>query len=124
MTARPPLALILVSADAARLRAALVLARSEVALGGIARMFVQGEAVSLLKRPMAVAQDDAWRAAGEPTLAALLDEALEDGVAISLCQSSLAMAGMVAGDLDPDIVLTGTIAFLAAAGPDVRLLTL
>jgi predicted peroxiredoxin len=124
MTARPPLALILVSADAARLRAALVLARSEVALGGIARMFVQGEAVSLLKRPMATEQDDAWRAAGEPTLAALLDEALEDGVAINLCQSSLAMAGMVASDLDPDIVLTGTIAFLAAAGPDVRLLTL
>jgi predicted peroxiredoxin len=73
---------------------------------------------------MATEQDDAWRAAGEPTLAALLDEALEDGVAINLCQSSLAMAGMVASDLDPDIVLTGTIAFLAAAGPDVRLLTL
>ncbi len=124
MTARPPLALMLVSADASRLRAALILARSEIALGGSARLFIQGEAAALLRRPMTSPQDEAWRAAGEPTLAALLDEALEDGVAISLCQSSLAMADMMASDLDPDVVLTGTIAFLAAAGADVRLLTL
>lgn len=122
MTRRPPLALMLVGADAARLRAALILARSEIALGGSARLFIQGEAVSLLRRPMISPQDEAWRAAGEPTLAALLDEALEDGVAISLCQSSLAMAAMEAGMLDPDINLSGTIAFLAEIDPDMRLI--
>ena len=121
---RPKLALLLVSADAARLRAALTLGRAEVALGGVARLFLQGEAAKLLKPPVSDPLDAAWQAVGEPTLAKLLDSALDDGVVISLCQSGLAMAGMIAGDLDRRIALTGPIAFLADAGPDVRLLTL
>jgi len=124
MSARPPLALILVTADPARLRAALALARAEVALGSEARLFIQGEAASLLRPPLSAPQDAAWKAAGEPTLAALLDAALDDGVAISLCQSGLAMAGMDAAMLDRRIAVTGPVAFLAAAGPQVRLLTL
>jgi len=124
MSARPPLALMLVTADPARLRAALALARAEVALGSSARVFIQGEAAALLHAPIAAPQDAAWQAAGEPTLARLLDEALDDGVEISLCQSGLAMAGIDAARLDRRIAMTGPVAFLATAGPQVRLLTL
>lgn len=124
MSARPPLALILVSPDPTRLRAALALARAEVALGSAARVFLQGEAAALLRPPISAPQDAAWQAAGEPTLARLLDAALDDGVTVSLCQSGLAMAGMDARDLDSRIGLTGPVAFLAAAGPDIRLLSL
>lgn len=120
--ARPPLALILAGADLARLRAALVLARCEIALGGTAQLFVQGEAVPLLRLPIAAPQDDAWCAAGEPMLAELLGEALADGVAISLCQSGLAMAAMTASDVPAGILITGPIAFLAAIDAQTRLL--
>ncbi|MBO9576757.1 MAG: DsrE family protein [Sphingobium sp.] len=121
---RPPLALLLVSADPARLRAALTLGRAEIALGGAASIFLQGEAAALLKSPIADPRDTAWAAAGEPTLAALFDEALDDGIAVSLCQSGLAMAGIEASVLDPRIVLTGPIAFLSNVGDEMRLLTL
>jgi predicted peroxiredoxin len=119
---RAPLALLLVTADAARLRAALTLARAEVALGGGASIFLQGEAAKLLKPPVADPQDAAWRTVGEPALAELLDEALDDGVAISLCQSGLAMTGIDAAGLDPRIALTGPIAFLSAVDKEMRLL--
>jgi predicted peroxiredoxin len=124
MSDRPPLALILVSPDPARLRAALALGRAEIALGSLARLFIQGEAAQLLRPPIHAPQDAAWVAAGEATLADLLDAALDDGLAISLCQSGLAMAGISADALDPRIALTGPIAFLAQAGPTVRLLSL
>ncbi|MCW2336558.1 putative peroxiredoxin [Sphingobium sp. B2D3A] len=124
MSARRPLALVVVSADPSRLRAALSLARAEVALGSAARVFLQGEAAALLRTPIRAPQDAAWAAAGEPTLAQLLDDALDEGVAISLCQSGLAMAGVAADSLDSRVEITGPIAFLAAAGPDIRLLTL
>ncbi|MBO9576049.1 MAG: DsrE family protein [Sphingobium sp.] len=124
MSNRPPLALLIVSADPARLRAALTFARAEIAVGGAAHLFLQGEAASLLKPPVSDPRDAAWVAAGDPTLADLLDEALDDGARISLCQSGLAVAGMHAGDLDRRIELTGPVAFLAEAGPDVRLVAL
>ncbi len=121
---RRALALMLVSHDFARLRAALAFARAEIALGGGASLFLQGEAAALLRAPIADPKDAAWTAAGEPALAALLDEALDDGVTISLCQSGLAMAGMEAATLDKRIELTGPVAFLAKAGPDIRLLAM
>jgi predicted peroxiredoxin len=121
---RPPLALLLVSADPARLRAALTLARAEVALGSTGAIFLQGEAAALLKAPIADPRDEAWLTAGEPSLAQLLDEALEDGVAVSLCQSGLAMTRIEALDLDPRITLTGPIAFLSEVRGETRLLAL
>lgn len=119
---RPPLALILANADPTRLRAALVLARCEIALGGSARLFLQGEAVTLLRAPIVAPRDEAWYAAGEPPLAVLITEALEDGVLLSACQSGLAMAGMTATDLPPGVVPSGPIAFLAAVRAETRLL--
>ena len=124
MSQRPPLAILLVSDDKARLRAALMLAHAEIALGGTAHIFLQGEAAAMLRPPITAPQDAAWRTAGEPVLATLLDEALENGASISLCQTGLAKAGMSADALDPRILLSGPIAFLAAAGPGVRLLSL
>ncbi|MBB5987618.1 DsrE family protein [Sphingobium lignivorans] len=124
MSGRPPLALVVVSADPVRLRAALAMARAEVALGSEARIFLQGEAAALLRPPVTAPQDPAWQAAGEPSLARLLDAALDDGVTISLCQSGLAMAGMDARQLDRRIELSGPVAFLAAAGPQMRLMAL
>ena len=121
---RPDLALLVVSADAARLRAALILARAETALGGAARIFLQGEAVTLLRPPLSDPLDESWRAAGEPTLAELLEEALEDGVVITLCQSGLAMAGLDGSAIDARIDVTGPLAFLAHAGPHTRMLAL
>jgi predicted peroxiredoxin len=121
---RPPLALLLVSHDFARFRAALAFARAEVALGGGASLFLQGEAAALLCPPVADPKDAAWTAAGEPALASLLDEALDDGVTISLCQSGLAMASIDAATLDARIEVTGPVAFLAKAGPDMRLLAM
>lgn len=121
---RPPLAFLVVSEEPARLRAALTFARAEVALGGTASLFLQGAAAALLRAPVHDPKDADWRAAGEPDLAHLLDAALDDGVDISLCQSGLAMAGIDAATLDRRITLTGPVAFLAAAGPDMRLLTL
>lgn len=119
---RPPLALILAGTDPARLHAALVLARCEIALGGSAHLFLQGEAVALLRPPIAAPQDTAWQAAGEPPLAALVREAVADGVLLSACQSGLAMAGMTAEELPPGVALSGPIAFLATAGSETRLL--
>lgn len=121
---RSPLALLVVSADPSRLRAALTLARAEVALGSKAAIFLQGEAAALLKPPIADVRDRAWLAAGEPSLVQLLDETLDDGVAISLCQSGLAMAEIRASDLDPRIALTGPIAFLSEVHGETRLLAL
>lgn len=121
---RPPLALLLVSADAARLRAALTIGRAEIALGGAARIFLQGAAAALLKPPVSDPKDADWVTVGEPALARLLDEALDDGVTIMICQSGLAMAGIDAQDLDRRIEVTGPISFLAQAGPEMRLLTL
>lgn len=121
-TRRPPLALLLVGADPVRLRAALTLARCEIALGGDARLFLQGEAVVLLRSPVAAPQDAAWRAAGEPTLAALIAEALADGAAISLCQSGLAMTGLTPDAVPAGIQFTGPVAFLAAVDAHTRLL--
>jgi len=124
MSARPPLALILLSADPARLHGALMLARAEGALGGAARLFLQGEAAALLRAPISAPQDAAWRAAGEPVLAALIDEALEDGVGIALCQSGLALAGLDASALDARIALSGPVAFLAGLDGATRLVTI
>ncbi len=124
MDARPPLALLLTAADPDRLRAALLLALCEAALGGSSRLFVQGAAAGLLARPIIAPQDEAARAAGEPGLAALLDEVLGEAIPVIACQSGLAIAAVRADALDPRIAIGGLIGFLAEVGPRDRLLSL
>lgn len=124
MSDRDRLAILVVSDDPARLRTALTLARTEIALGSTTQIFLQGEAAALLRNPVTSPRDADWLAVGEPSLAILLDEALDDGVAISLCQSGLALAGIDAGELDPRLTFSGPVAFLAAITSGVRLLSL
>lgn len=85
------------------LRTALALALAQIALGGAARLFLDGAAVRL------AAADDG---------AALLGEALGDGVAVTLCQTGLAEAGLAAARLDPRFDYGGPVGLLAALGDD------
>jgi predicted peroxiredoxin len=118
--ARPPLLLIATTDDAERLRGALTIACAEAALGGSVRLFLQLDAVALLRPDTPAPRDDVHRACGLPTLTALIDDALDLGVHIVACQSGLALAGMDAGELDPRITAGGPVGVLAAAGSSQR----
>lgn len=117
-----PLRIVVATADAERLRGALVLAAAQAALGADAALFLQLDAVALLRAPIAAPRDDAHRAAGLPVLAALLDDALSLGVAIIACQSGMALAGLTADALPADVEIGGPIGFLQQTGDDARLL--
>lgn len=119
---RPPLAIIVATGDAERMRAALMLARCEIALVGTASLFAQGRAVGLLAATQDRPDDAVWIAAGEPALADLLCEALDDGVAIFACQSGLALAALSAQQLDVRVSVGGMIGFLAELPLEARLL--
>ncbi|MET0268877.1 MAG: peroxiredoxin [Sphingomonas sp.] len=112
------LTILLAAADAERLRTALSLAAAQAALGGAAHVFCQNEAVALLRPPVAGERDAAHAAAGLPTLAALLGEALALGVTITACQSGLALTGTDARALDARIAFGGPIGVLQALGAD------
>jgi predicted peroxiredoxin len=107
------LKLVILTPDAERFRGALTVAATHAALGGDAALFLQLDAVALL-RPLAAPHDDAHGAAGLPTLAALLDEALALGVTVTACQSGLALTGLDAASLDPRIKTGGAVGFLQA----------
>ncbi|CCW17741.1 hypothetical protein EBBID32_20900 [Sphingobium indicum BiD32] len=117
-----PLRIIVTTADAERLRGALLLASAQAALGGAAAIFLQLDAVALLRAPIAGPQDDIHRAAGLPDLAALLAEAQALGVMISACQSGLALCGMSVDALPSGIETGGPVGFMQATGDEARLL--
>jgi len=119
---RPPLLIIAGSADGERLRAALTLACAEAALGSAASVFLMLDAVALLAPPISAPRDAAHAACGLPTLFALIDDALDLGVSLAVCQSGLALAGMQADALDPRIIPSGPVAILAANPAEARLL--
>ncbi len=85
----------------ARLRTALVLLLATAALGGRARLFLEGRAVALL----AGTPDPLWA------------DAL-DGIAVIVCQTGLADAGLDAATLDPRLVYGGPVGVLAELGED------
>lgn len=118
----PGLNLIVASAEGSRLYAALETAMAAAALGQPARLFLQGEAVALLRTPVGFAGDAARVAAGQPDLAQMITEAAAMDVAIIACQSGLALAGMTAGEMLPHVRAGGLVGFLAGAGEDDRLL--
>lgn len=120
----PGLNILLPSDDAERLRGALMLAMTQRALGGTARIFLQMDAVGLLAPPICAPRDQQHGEAGFPSLAALLDEALADDVQVIACQSGLALWAMKAADLDPRIETGGLLSFMAAIDPADRLLSL
>ncbi|WP_156678381.1 DsrE family protein [Sphingomonas profundi] len=111
--------LTIIVADAApeRFRTALSIAAAQAALGGGARLFLQGAAVALL-RGGEVPGDAAHAAAGLPALALLLEEALALGVTLVACQSGLHLAGLDAASLDPRIEQGGLVSLLQGLGDD------
>ncbi|MBB6124321.1 DsrE family protein [Sphingobium subterraneum] len=118
----PRLALVLLTDDAERLRGGLVLAMAHGALGGEASLFLQLDAVRLLGPATDPPRDGDHRAAGLPSLADLIDEALGGGIAITVCQTGLALANLDAGGIDPRIAIGGAVSFLQGIGGDDRLL--
>ena len=118
----PGLTLIVAGADARRLHAALSMAAASAAAGAATRVYLHGDAVLLLLPPLRAPDDDRHRMSGLPTLAQLLDEALELGVHLICCQSGLAMAGMAADGLDPRIEVGGLVGLFSSLGDD-RLVT-
>lgn len=116
-----PLILIAANNDAERLRAALTLAAAQAALGGAATVFLQLDAVSLLRQPVEGPRDAAHRTAGLPDLATLIDEARALGVRLIACQSGLALARMEVGDLPPGVETGGPVGLLGSMGDNARL---
>nr|WP_106639668.1 DsrE family protein [Allosphingosinicella vermicomposti] len=111
-----PLTIIVPTADPARFHAALSLAAAHAALDRPTRLFLQAEAVILVRTPIAAPFDDRYAAAGLPKLAALLEESRALGVLVIACQSGLVLAGMTAAELPPGIETGGLIDLLRGEG--------
>lgn len=108
--------------DAERMRGALVLTAAQAALGGAATLFVQLDAVALLRVPIIAPRDAAHRNAGLPDIATLLADAQALGVAVIACQSGLALCGMKADALPAGVEVGGPVSFLQSTDADARLL--
>ena len=116
------LRIVLITADAERLRGALVLASAQAALGGRASIFLQLDAVALLRNPIEAPEDGAHRAAGLPSLRQLIAEALGLDVGILACQSGMALHDIAASDLPEGVSISGPIAFLQQTEDQARLI--
>ncbi len=97
--------IVVAGSDAARFRTALTLAASALALGGRARLLLDGGAVVLAADPEA-----------------LLDTCFALGATVTLCQTGMAEAGLDASALDQRFDYAGMVAWLADLGDD-RLVT-
>lgn len=110
MSSLRPLTILIAGPDPDRFHAALSLAAASAALDRPTCVFLQAEAVSLLRPPFTAAR---YAAAGMPTLAELLEESQAMGVAIRACQSGLPLAAMSAADLPSGVEASGLIAMLS-----------
>ncbi len=118
----PSLNIIVAVAEGRRLYAALEAGMAAAALGRPVRIFLQGEAAALLRDPVAFAGDEARRAAGQPDLAWLVEEAIAMEVALFVCQSGMALVGIAATELVPHVRAAGLVSFLAEVSADDRLI--
>lgn len=112
------LALIFGEASHARLHAGLSLACAAVALGRPVRLFFHGEAVAALASERRWMGDQAYSAAGMPSVAELIDSAMEMGANAMACQTGLQMCGLTAMALREGVEAGGMVAFLADARDD------
>lgn len=122
MSDLPSLNIIVAVAEGRRLYAALEAGMAAAALGRPVRLFLQGEAAALLRDPVSFAGDDARRAVGQPDLAWLAEEAMAMEIELFVCQSGMALVGMAATELMPQVRAAGLVSFMAAIGPDDRLI--
>ena len=116
------LTILVATADAERLHAGLTFAAAGAATGAPVRLHLHEGAVGLLQPPLITPADATRTKAGLPTLEQILEEALSLGVAITVCQSGLALSGIELDRLDPRIEAQGPVGMLAALGDD-RLMT-
>jgi len=112
----PGLTILVAVGDAERLHAALSFAAAAAATGDPVSLHLHEGAVGLLRVPMMAPGDTARRKAGLPDLAQMWEEALALGVAVSVCQSGLALSGLSLEGLDPRIEAQGPLGLLARTG--------
>ena len=112
------LTIVVADISSERFRCALNMALAQAALGGKARVFLDGEAVAILRPPISGWEDEAYEAAGLPTLPRLHAEALDAGVRIILCQSGMAMTGAEPRDYDERVEFAGMVSLMAELGDD------
>ncbi len=112
---RRPLAIIISGAAHDRLHAALSLAAASAALGRTVALYFHAEAARVAAPAMAWGEDVSFAAAGAPTVRELIDAAAELGVAMTACQTGLALTGLSASEIDPRIEPSGLVDFLSRA---------
>src|SRR3546814_6154876 len=95
------LQIVIRTPDPERVRGAITLAAAQAALGASVSIFLQLEAVALLRRPYGAPGDSAHKAKGLPTLAELMEDATALGVTFTLCQSGMDLTGLTVVDCDP-----------------------
>lgn len=116
------LAVIFAEANHARLHAGLSLACAAAAMDRPVRLFFHGESVCALQQGRRWGGDTPYEAAGLATLAGLIAQTQELGVAIMACPTGLHLCGLDAANLDERIETGGLIAFMAMAKTDELLL--
>ncbi|MDO9368755.1 MAG: DsrE family protein [Sphingopyxis sp.] len=121
MSDMPSLNIIVAIADGRRLYAALEAGMAAAALGRPVRLFLQGEAAALLRDPVAFAGDAARRAAGQPDLAWMIVEAIAMEIELFVCQSGMALVGVVTTELVPHVKAAGLVSFMANICAEDRL---
>ena len=117
----PSLTIIGAVAEGRRLYAALEAGMAMAALGHPVRIFLQGEAAALLRDPVSFTGDEARRAAGQPDLAGIVEEAIAMEITLSACQSGMALVGIAATELVPHVRAAGLVSFMANISPEDRL---
>jgi predicted peroxiredoxin len=116
------LTILVATPDGERFHAALTFAAASAAAGAATRVHLHGRAVSLLVSPMEMEADALFAAGGLPILAQLFEEALGLGVAVSACQSGLALCGFTAEAIDARVAMDGPVGILLS-GLEDRLLS-
>ena len=106
------LSIVVSGTDPSRLHAALSIAAAWAALQRPARIFLKSEAAGMLARL------DGETGNGQPSLRELLAESMALGVAITACQSGLALCGLSAEGLPVGVETGGLVGFLAERGDD------
>ena len=112
------LTIVVADVSSERFRTALDMAVSQAVLGGTVRIFLNGEAVSIVRQPIVGWEDESYAEAGLPTLLQLYAEALDQGVAVMICQSGMQMTGAEPRDYDPRVEYGGMVSLLQGLGHD------
>lgn len=118
MTRKRGLAVVFGEASHARLHAGLTLACAAAALGRPVRLFFHGEAAAALAPERHWAGDVTYAKSGLPSVADLVDSALDLGAAVMVCQTGLQLCGLTAAGLNEGVETGGMVAFVADARDD------